>query len=43
MQIVSHGDSLHEMSNPVFWEKYQFVACWICPECGKQKLEETEI
>ena len=21
MQIVSKGDNLHEMSNPVFWEK----------------------
>ena len=21
MQIVSNGDNLHEMSNPVFWEK----------------------
>ena len=23
MQIVSLGDNLHEMSNPVFWEKYK--------------------
>ena len=22
MQIVSIGDNLHEMSKPVFWEKY---------------------
>ena len=22
MQIVSKGDSLHEMSSPVFWERY---------------------
>ena len=21
MQIVSNGDNLHEISNPVFWEK----------------------
>ena len=21
MQIVSNGDNLHEMSNPVFWKK----------------------
>ena len=21
MQIVSNGDSMHEMSNPVFWKK----------------------
>ena len=28
MQIVSIGDSLHEMSKPVFWGKYhQFVIC----------------
>ena len=30
---------LHEMSNPVFWEKYekchQFVISWICPESSK--------
>ena len=39
MQIVSIGDNLHEMSNPVFWEKkeknHQFVVCWICPEHAK--------
>ena len=23
MQIVSNGDNLHEMSNPVFWEKQE--------------------
>ena len=23
MHIVSIGDNLHEMSNPVFWEKYE--------------------
>ena len=23
MQIVSYGDNLHGMSNPVFWEKYE--------------------
>ena len=23
MQIVSYGDNLHEMSKPVFWEKYE--------------------
>ena len=38
MQIVSSGDNLHEMSNPVFWEKKekyrQFVVCWIRRECG---------
>ena len=32
MQIVSNGDNLHEMPNPVFWEKYekifQYVVCW---------------
>ena len=36
MQIVSTGDSLHEMSNPVLWEKNKkFVIRWICPESGK--------
>ena len=24
MQIVSVGDNLHEMSNPVFWEKLEY-------------------
>ena len=32
MQIVSTGDNLHEMSNPVFWGKkkklFQNVVCW---------------
>ena len=23
MQIDSWGDSLHEMSKPIFWEKYE--------------------
>ena len=23
MQIVSFGDNLHEMSKPVFWEKWE--------------------
>ena len=23
MRIVSIGDNLHEMSKPVFWEKYE--------------------
>ena len=23
MQIVSDGDSLHEIPNPVFWKKYE--------------------
>ena len=36
MQI---GDNLHEMSNPVFFEKrkekcHQSVVCWISPESG---------
>ena len=25
MQIVSIGDNLHEMSNPVFWEKKKSI------------------
>ena len=32
MQIVSNGDNLHEMLNPVFWENqekiFQIVVCW---------------
>ena len=24
MQIVSEGDNLHEISIPIFWEKYDF-------------------
>ena len=41
MQIVSLGDNLHEMSNPVFLgkkkkEKYhQFSICWISLESDK--------
>ena len=41
MQIVSLGDNLHEISYPIFWEKwkniytYQFVICWISLEEGK--------
>ena len=39
MQIVSNGDNLNEMSNPVFCEKYdtyhQFVVSCISPENGK--------
>ena len=35
MQIVSNGDNLHEMSNPVFLEKqekrHQSVVCWFSP------------
>ena len=23
MQIISFGDNLHEMSKPIFWEKYE--------------------
>ena len=39
MQIVSIGDNLHEMSNPVFSEKsekyHQFAICQISQESGK--------
>ena len=24
MQIVSNGDNLHEMSNPIFWKKQKY-------------------
>ena len=38
IQIVSIGDNLYEMSNPVFWEKNKknranLSFCWICPLC----------
>ena len=36
MQIFSYGDNLHEMSDPVFFEKLekynQFVVYWISPD-----------
>ena len=39
MKIVSNGDNVHDMSNPVFWEKLeiikQFIVCWISAESGK--------
>ena len=36
MKVVSNGENLQEMLNPVFWEKYhQFVVCWINQEHGK--------
>ena len=35
MQIVSLEDNLHEVLDPIFWEKskkyHQFVVCSICP------------
>ena len=38
MQILSNGDKLSEMSNPVFWIKkekcHQFVVCCISQESG---------
>ena len=35
MQTVSIGESLHEMSDPLFSEKYhKFVVCWIIQESG---------
>ena len=38
MQIVSIGDNLHEMPNPVYWENietiFEYVMCWkFYPEC----------
>ena len=40
MQIVSNGDNLLEISNPVFWGKnkkkcHQYVICKISPDSGK--------
>ena len=31
MQIVSIGDNLHEMSNPVFWEKIRKLFQYVLP------------
>ena len=43
MQIVSWGDNLHEMSKPVFSEKYhEFIICWISPETGKLDIAAPE-
>ena len=30
MQIVSNGDNLHEMSNPVFWENKKNSSYVVC-------------
>ena len=35
MQIVSNGDDLHEMSNPVFWENKKNVTYLSSAELGK--------
>ena len=39
MKIVSNGDNLHGMSNPVIWEKIEkkiiIVVCLISPQSGK--------
>ena len=32
MQIVSLGDNLHEVSNPVFWEKWEKYFKVLCAE-----------
>ena len=29
MPIVLTEDNLHELSNPVFWEKYFSMSCWL--------------
>ena len=47
MQIVSNGENLHEISNPVFWEKdekyHQCVVCWIRPDSGEGLTANTQI
>ena len=35
MQIVSNGDDLHEMSNPVFWENKKSITNLLSDELGK--------
>ena len=40
---ITNGDNLHNVSNPVSWEKYhQFVVCWISPESGKVKQRKQK-
>ena len=44
MQIVSNGDNMHEMSNPVSWEKIRkispfFVIFWMSQNVIKVKYE----
>ena len=34
MQIVSNGDNLHEMLNPVFWENMKNVSTLLSAELG---------
>ena len=40
MQIVSIGDNLHEMSNPVFWEKWRQFA-WNVKSCFLGKIRKV--
>ena len=39
IQIVSSGDNLHDMSNPVFWEKLETI-CMKCHSCFLGKLRK---
>ena len=44
MQIFSIGENLHEMSKPVFWEKYfnMSIICWkFYPGCAKLTYKYT--
>ena len=51
MQIVSLGDNLHEISNPIFFESkniFQNVVCWNCyPACSalnpNEEYSDTDI
>ena len=39
MQIVSNGENLHEMSNPIYWEKYEKYFIIMCAENFTQSAQ----
>ena len=40
MQIVSIGDNLHEMSNPIFWEKKKKIITNLSsPELAQREVK----
>ena len=38
MQVVSAGDNLHEMSKPIFWEKYENISSLSSAELAQRVL-----
>ena len=39
MQIVSYGDNLHEMSNPIFWKKIRNIINLSSAENGQRVVK----